>query len=53
LLRQQREALRERRTKDREDKTIADVNEAINKIETGTAKLTANAISEPKRLLGI
>src|SRR5690242_14240460 len=38
---------------DREDETMADVDEAIDEMETGTAELTANAISEPKRLLGI
>jgi ribosome-binding protein aMBF1 (putative translation factor) len=39
--------------KDREDKTIADVNKAINKIETDRAKPTTNAISKLERLLSI
>ena len=38
---------------DGEDETMADVDEAIDEMETDTAEPTANAISEPERLSSI
>ncbi|UPX15127.1 uncharacterized protein EKO05_0005586 [Ascochyta rabiei] len=38
---------------DEEDETMADVDEAIDEIETDTAKPTTNAISKLERLLSI
>ena len=50
---EEEEGEEEIKVEDREDKTIADVNKAIEEIETHTDKPTVNAISKPQTLLSI
>lgn len=50
---EEKEEEEEMEVEDREDETMADVDEVIDEMETDTAEPTANAIGEPETLSSI